>query len=355
PKNPVWSEMPMDVIQKIFTHLPVESIYNFRRVSKDFNNLLSSQKFLSALNRSGRAWLLFRDRKERNYVAYSFLTRTFKTISLSFLPQFGNSDFYYESCGRGLLLQHFTRSNAIYVCNPLNRTYSKLGKCSTLGYKRIAGIFDGDDTASYKIILIVDYSSIQVYNSREDSLTTVGYIPDRKGYYQERNLFWKGYLILGMQHAHPDFRAYIIVYTIPDFVSYFSVALPVKSWMRFRLIKCRSSVVGVELSRKEPETITVWEFDQKIPSWKEIGRVPLFFFRGNDDFNLDDCVGVEDYICFFLVEHNHGKKRAIVYDLKQRSWEYLRFNCCLPLTRRRFPSYKPLAFEPMSDIVLSNT
>ncbi|KAH9316345.1 hypothetical protein KI387_024972, partial [Taxus chinensis] len=257
----VWSETPTDIVERIFSFLPDESILQFRSVSKDLNTLLSSKNFLSGCNRMSNScsWLIL---PLENFLAvYSFSTRKWKKIPLLFLPGYEYVWPYALGWGwgRGLLL--LLIYGKPYVCNPLIRTYSRLDESVNFDrHKDVAGIVEGDDRESYKIVFL-DYKCIEIYNSSNKSLIVVK--RDSDHYSVMDKICWNGCLILLLADLN------IKVYNIQDFASETLVSLPEEEqWSDCRLVACRSSLVVV-LTTIIPGSIILLGASEKFQSMQK--------------------------------------------------------------------------------------
>ncbi|GLJ55046.1 hypothetical protein SUGI_1181540 [Cryptomeria japonica] len=149
----VWSECLDHMIEMMCSSLPVEFSSRFRIVCKEWNTLLSCNRFLSLIPESN-PWILFCN--ETHAIAYCLLRQSWNTISLRFLPsritkslsQLGRSLFYIS--GVGLLLFEITEPRRKHmICNPLTSTYRYLpvviAKNVTVG-----AIMENEE--SYKIV-----------------------------------------------------------------------------------------------------------------------------------------------------------------------------------------------------------
>ena len=119
----VWSECPNHILERMFPTLEMQHIARFRMVCKEWNMLLSSSEFLSPLPERN-SWILLCS--ESHDMAFCFLTHSWKTISLGFLPSQtaeNHSQVYSRSCsksGAGLLLLEITQPQKTYtIYNPL--------------------------------------------------------------------------------------------------------------------------------------------------------------------------------------------------------------------------------------------
>ena len=83
------SKPPQETKELIFGKLPFELSCNFRRVCKEWNSILSSQKFLASLP-TQNPWLVMYDVGKNgncNCVAYCFLAQKWRELSLSLFFQ----------------------------------------------------------------------------------------------------------------------------------------------------------------------------------------------------------------------------------------------------------------------------
>eukprot|EP01018_Ginkgo_biloba_P037796 Gb_31812 [translate_table: standard] len=162
----VWGELPEHVVERILQCLPWECFFRFRIVCKEWKNLLSSAHF-SSLWREAAAkqpWLLLcmPNAQMGSCLLFCFFTRTWRTVSLSFLPE--RSRLNYKGSAAGLLLADMNqvgkRSSFGYslvrrcVFNPLSRgCFSLPGMISITGVMA-RGIAPGKDRGSYKVLVV---------------------------------------------------------------------------------------------------------------------------------------------------------------------------------------------------------
>ncbi|GLJ39143.1 hypothetical protein SUGI_0797760 [Cryptomeria japonica] len=337
-EHSIWSEMPMHIVERILQFLPVESIYSLRTVSKEFNALLPySSSFL--------AFRIY----HHECMAYSFLTGKWKTLSLTLQPRIRQRIIFIkvEGSGRGLLLLNHLMSRKLYICNPLNGSYSELDKILIMKERYVAAILDGEERNSYKIVT-VSCQNIEVYDSSKKSIRVVDKIP--AGYYLLERVWYNGSLVLGLGKKNPPSNrtgeSYIGFYRIWDSMPIVLVPLPVQNYRYFRLLACRSYLIVVEAIAGNPTSVVLWEFDRNPSSplsfWKEIARVSRFI--GVDITTiLSSCVGVGDFICFKCFKFH----RVLVYDVKLRSWNFLPES---PFELKYASDLIP--FEPRFDLLL---
>ncbi|GLJ55020.1 hypothetical protein SUGI_1181140 [Cryptomeria japonica] len=167
----VWSEFPEHIVEEIFSNLLFEFTLRFRIVCKQWDKLLSSNRFLSSLAESD-PWILLCS--STDCMAYCFLTQSWKNLSLSFLPSrttktlsLGNSRFC--SSGAGLLLIQFGWPRKYMICNPITRTYRYIHPVISQSATLSAIMDDGE---SYKIVGVThegNHGSLRIYHCSKSS------------------------------------------------------------------------------------------------------------------------------------------------------------------------------------------
>lgn len=122
--------LPRDVLEIIFSHLPVMDIARARMVCKLWKHVLSSEDFLIRYGVSNHEkWVAVFDEsglnKQRILILYNATLRTWHRVSLNFLP----SEFTDAVASAGGLLcvaGQANGKNVLCVCNPFTRAYKLL-------------------------------------------------------------------------------------------------------------------------------------------------------------------------------------------------------------------------------------
>ncbi|GLJ55047.1 hypothetical protein SUGI_1181560 [Cryptomeria japonica] len=288
-----WSECPDHMLEMMFSSLPIEFSSRFRIVCKEWNSLLSSNKFLSLIAETDR-WILLCN--ETHALAYSFLTQSWKTISLRFLPS-GTSQSISQgqsafcSSGAGLLLMEIAKPVKKYIiCNPLTRTYRYLPAVIEENVNAAAIVDNGE---SYKILGLSKKENpmcIQIYRCFEKSWQIEVELPLPKEDFHVNSIWCaKGFLIYSSHDCE------FVVWNMDDnstqLVTFPKANLSIfgdkiDSW-GCTVVVCGSSfLLVVTYLELDPERkivnshMIVWELkwekeDRSIWKWKEITRMPL--------------------------------------------------------------------------------
>ena len=141
--------------------------------------------------------------------------------------------------------------------------------------------------------------------------------------------------------------------------------LMVNGWNLPQLLKCKSRILlaaGVTDEAQHLETIIIWQFHPNSFSWAEITRMPPLIFNviSSSLYIISDCLGVEDYICFFICDPRAKIEREIeremereiklaFFNLNQNSWELHPWQLLPSCPTARPP--KIIAFEVRLDMV----
>ncbi|GLJ51076.1 hypothetical protein SUGI_1087250 [Cryptomeria japonica] len=351
----------------MFSTLPMEFSSRFLIVCKEWNMLLSSCRFMSLLPQRDPWFLLC---NETHAVAYCFLTQSWKTISLCFLPRPTTKNLsqgYSRFCttsGAGLLLIEIAQPQKAYmICNPLTGVYRDIPPAIAKNFIVMAIMDNGE---SYKIVCLPNEEtprSIQIYHCFEMSWGIEVEIPLPKGdFHVVTILCAKGLLICCL--GEMEFLIWDMESKRSEFVSFPEANLSIlgdmiKSWIS-QLVVCGSTILFVvrylqfagNWSTVNFQAIAwelFWEEEKSIWSWKELTRMPSTMcrqfikpgFSGGMELSGTEgqFVGVGNFLCF---ESGHSNRKLFVYSLSERCWSQIR----LPRTLRFFRSDLAFSFQP---------
>ncbi|XP_057839327.2 F-box/kelch-repeat protein At5g15710-like [Cryptomeria japonica] len=164
------SDMDDYLKEQIFKKLPLISIIQIRLVCKQWNEILSSRKFLSSLPEQNPWLLIF---GEDYCISYCFSTKKWRAISLSFLPPTLQNNFglyMKSSTALGLLAffkTHFDflkKKPELYLCNPLMRICSRTEIWMTENFYVVHGT-----NAEPYLLEEENKKSLQIYHYCQDS------------------------------------------------------------------------------------------------------------------------------------------------------------------------------------------
>ncbi|GLJ50527.1 hypothetical protein SUGI_1076610 [Cryptomeria japonica] len=329
----MWSDLPEHLMERILECLPVDCFFRFRAVCKTWNSLFSSQHFNSIARNSQPFLILCPAKTQLPSLIYSFVTHTWRTISLSFIPH--DRPINFRGSASGLLLADINtnflfgyNSSMLCVCNPLTQMYSTLPEMISVSKIMAKAIFPAGNKTDEYSVMVVGMSStgtvlVEAYNSTTKAWKVAGSIPDVV-LRSENVFFFKGYL-LGMT-ASGGIMAYNIEQGITSVM-----AMPTADAnnLRARIVCCKSGVfvVGAIEENHCLKGVIVWEFvfektEEEDYKWEEIWKMPSSVceeFRRSSNSNWFECVGVGDKICLRANE----SMEILVYDVSKRSWNWL--------------------------------
>ncbi|KAH9313932.1 hypothetical protein KI387_022559, partial [Taxus chinensis] len=331
-----WKRLPHAQVETILLWLPLEYLCRCRAVSKEWNTLLSSSRFLNVWNdmsQNRNSWLVFLNNSSC-FLYYCFSTGTWRRISTSF--QSTSTSFrskriaYYNNCkgsSAGLLL--LDKETSVYVCNPLTRTSLQLPQCLSMKTARTKGIVGGKDC--YTVAASnCNSKSIEIYNSIDKEWTIV----DRLNRHCHDMAFSDGFLLCLI--CRPPLGVMVYSFRGCNIDSIDFVASPPSLPTHSRLVLCNSSLLLITANRDYNyvvNQITVLKFQKNHAnlsdsSWEEIGRMPPSVC---DVFNRTtlrsrvgcspfcECVGIGENIYF-----NRGGSREVVeFNVMQGLWNVL--------------------------------
>lgn len=372
-------ELPHNLIEEILVWLPMESLCRFRLVSKQWNDLISSTKFITTKwteappNRM--PWLVVPNAKMSDCWAYCFFTgawRKTSSISLSFLLQeHGNKcEIYCDASATGIFLVDIGPPFSVStVCNPITRTSLKLPPLSSIRTVSARGIV-GNSPDTYRVVAVglscqeraETVETVEIYDSSEKSWRIAGQLPGDLWVIGSTMVFCEGYFyclaaILGGWG--------IVGFNITEGIS-ISAPLPEMANdknMTLRLLTCGSRVLVsggiIEDGGLLFQELIIWEFDKmKVDSssssslfWKLISRLPPSMCKDlnralPDVHPLFSCIGMGD--CIFIVYVVVDVVEVVAYSLSQKSWSLLP-SCLIDedtVTAMRTNHANVMAFEP---------
>lgn len=333
----IWPEvLPQHLLESLLVRLPLDCIFRLRCVCKYWNDVLSSKHF-------GRLWaesgggqpclILCMPNSRMRFLVYSFFSRTWQTLSLSFIPDVCRLNF--RGSAAGLLLLDIpicpttfgASFSQVCVCNPLSRTCFVLPKMLSITSVMGKAIVAGDDPGSYKVLVVGKTSDdtvrAEMYNSSTKSWKMIGGTLPAEGLIIRHSEMFvcNGFLFfLTVRHG-------MMGYHIREGKS-FRIDLPdygPNIWPR--LVACESSILivgGIEEENHLLKEVIIWELFHEDHgfSWKEIGRMPGSVCRrfGSDSCSTwFECVGVGDKICF----RSYGNLQVVVYSVTHGKWDWL--------------------------------
>ncbi|GLJ27749.1 hypothetical protein SUGI_0544640 [Cryptomeria japonica] len=310
------AHLPDDVIDLIFRWLPIESVARFRKLSKEWNNRLSGQQFLTwrRENFKEHPWILLLPNNGLNCYRLDVLTKTFKVFlrrvhvvlasvgGLLVITNHKRSLFLYNRLTR-ILTRIPQRANnlqeeSVIVCNPARETFYEL-PLTTLdkGHGRIVG--DMLWRHSQYQVVAVHNAAIEVHNFANQSWVVTpmqgawngrtGDVVFHKGFYYAVTNFnfnsdWK---VIGF-FIREDCICQLLDLSLPHTNTCPPLTNP-------RLVVCASSLA---LIAQRSHSLYLWELARdhldifSDSSWMQVGNMPqeefTFLFADLDPQTSED-------------------------------------------------------------------
>lgn len=376
----LWSELPEDLVEMTMEFLPLECLFRFRAVCNGWKEILCSNR-LSAIGKAvakKQPWLVLcmPMNTEMGFLVYSFFTQTWRTLSLSFLPEVWTVNSRGSAAGLLLLDIPNADSNSINansneslycrcVCNPLTKTFFRLPAMLFISVVVARAIVPVEIKKSYKVVVVGKCVSsntmiVEVYNSETKCWKVAGNLPASSLESRNEHIVICNAGFVFCMAASGDS---IVVYDTED-ESWETLAMPmpmmaVTNNVWPRLIACGASLFMVKLMKRDHvlREVIMWELfplsctDSKSCKWREIGRMPESVCAELQRMSCSgwiDCVGVGDYMCF----RAHTTVDVVVYSHSRRSWEWLP-KCPCTHTDCYNSRLRGLALEPRPDMEVS--
>ncbi|EAZ12972.1 hypothetical protein OsJ_02892 [Oryza sativa Japonica Group] len=358
--------VPDDILERIFTFLPIVSMIRSTAVCKRWHDIIYSSRFLWTHMLPQRPWyFMFTSNESAAGYAYDPILRKWYDLELPCIDK--SSCFVSSSCGLVCFMDNDSR-NAISVSNPITKDCKRILEPPGAKFPDYSTIAIKVDRSSHNYTITLakckqvpeDYVrwdfSLYKYDSQSSSWVTAVeevFIGWRGG---DDSVICDGVLyclihstgILG--NIEP--RHSIIMYDLiagPSKASLMQSSIPAPCSLTCgRLLNLREKLVlvGGIAKQNRPDIIKgigIWELHKK--QWQEVGRMPHKLFQGFGEFDdvfassgTDDLVYIQSY----------GATALLAFDTKQKQWKW---SAKCPVSKR-FPLqlFTGFCFEPRLDI-----
>ncbi|PKA66662.1 F-box/kelch-repeat protein [Apostasia shenzhenica] len=343
--------LPNDILERIFSFLPIASIFRAACVCKRWNDVVHSRKPLWANRRPQKPWyFMFTCNDTAEGYAYDPDLRKWYSIEL---PCIEKSNWFISSSSGLVCFMDSTTRSRIFVCNPITRDWRRLitpPGVKSPDYSALSISMDRK-SSSYDVIVVKTKQvpedflqwelAIHVYDSESELWATfasevlVGW---RGG---DESVVCKGVLYCLIHCAgaigNPLVRHGLVVYDLSvrsTQTSLKSTLIPVPCSLtcgRLMNLNNKLVMVGGIAKRDRPDIIKgigIWVLHEK--EWREVARMPHKYFQGFGEFDdvfassgSDDLIYIQSY----------GATALLAFDMNQRQW---RWSQKCPVTKR-FP------------------
>eukprot|EP00252_Welwitschia_mirabilis_P009912 TRINITY_DN2284_c0_g1_i1.p1 TRINITY_DN2284_c0_g1~~TRINITY_DN2284_c0_g1_i1.p1 ORF type:complete len:422 (+),score=30.24 TRINITY_DN2284_c0_g1_i1:440-1705(+) len=358
------SILPDDLLERIFSYLPIASVFRARTVCKRWHSITDSRKFMWQRSQvpSQKPWyFMFTNSDDPSGLAYDPALRKWYSFSL---PCINTSSWFVASSSGLVCFMDNTNRNRIFVCNPVTKCQKSLPDAPELRTAEYSALAITVDKNTNRYLVTVAKSkqipdeyfqynlSIEVYDSAKRQWMSSPGMPLRGWRGGDEGVICHGvffiliYSIISV--GNPENRHRLIMYDLSTSkLEILPVPMPC-SLTCGRLMNLRERLVMVGGIGKvdRPDIIKgigIWELDEG--QWREVGRMPHKYFQGFGEFDeVFSSSGTEDLIYI----QSYGAPALLVFDKSQRTW---RWSQKCPVNKR-FPLqlFTGFCFEPRLEV-----
>ncbi|RZS04709.1 hypothetical protein BHM03_00035103 [Ensete ventricosum] len=361
------SVLPDDILEKIFSVLPIESIIRAACVCKVWYHIIHSVRYTWVNKLPQKPWyFMFTANEAAAGYAYDPVLGKWYNIDL---PCIEKSNWFVSSSNGLVCFMDSDSESRIFVCNPIIRDWKRILEPPGV-FPDHTSLAISVDRSSHRYTIVVVKSKLLPDDFSQSEISVHTYNSERKSWESSMNAVlpgWRGgyesvicngvlyYLIHSTGLAGTaDFRHRLMMYdisaTTPHVLS-MHATIPVPcSLTCCRLINLKERLVMVGgIAKYEKlsiiQGIGIWERDAA-GEWVEVARVPRRFIHRFGE--LDDVfpsTGTDDLI--FI--HSYGATALLVFDMTQKLWKW---STKCPATKRfALQLFTGFCFEPRFEIV----
>ncbi|RZR76007.1 hypothetical protein BHM03_00000611 [Ensete ventricosum] len=361
------SILPYDILERIFSFLPMASTIRATSVCKRWYHIIHSKRFIWANKLPQMPWyFMFTCNEAAAGYAYDPVLRKWYNIDLPCIEK--SNWFVSSSHGLVCFMDNDSRSR-IFVCNPITKDCKRLLEPPGARFPDYSSLAMSVDRNSHHYTIVVvkskqvpgDFSlwdfSIHIY--RSESKSWVSSIKEVLSGWRggDECVICNGVLYCLIHSTgvlgNADLRHSLITYDLSARSSHASLmcmTIPAPCSLtcgRLINLKERLVMVGGIAKYDRPDIIKgigIWELNKR--EWREVARMPHRFFQGFGE--LDDVFassGTEDLIYI----QSYGATALLVFDMSQKQWKW---SVKCPVTKR-FPLqlFTGFCFEPRLEAV----
>ncbi|KAG9132523.1 hypothetical protein Leryth_008453 [Lithospermum erythrorhizon] len=355
--------LPDDLLGRIFSYLPVASIFRTGCVCRRWHEIVSSRRFMFNASHilSQKPWYyMFTTNNEPIGYAYDPILKKWYGIELPHIQT--PNWFIASSCGLVCFMDNDSRSE-LYVCNPITKDCRRLQEPPGMKFSYYSALAMSVNQTHHKYNISIVKSkqvpgnfflwdlSIHLYDSETMMWVTLltEIVSGWRG--GDESVICNGvlyFLINSSGVGNPDNRHGLITYNLSSRPSHGLLEnsfIPVPCPLTCgRLMNLKEKLIMVGGIGKHDRTdvikgIGIWALNGK--AWQEIARMPHKFFQGFGEFDeVFASSGTDDIIYI----QSFGAPALLLFDLNRKQWKWSQ-KC--PVTKR-FPLqlFTGFCFEP---------
>lgn len=331
----VWDKLPQELAERVFTLLPVSSVFHCRCVCKKWRLILSSNNFLNLWCKMSpkESWFLVYH-NSHGLAAFSPISNSWNNIPVFSRCSLDSRQVLLTASSGGLLC--FRSRNTEYpiltVCNPVTKCQRVLPDLLQIRYIDILGMVADISSHSYKI-LVTGTTESRVGNSITeiyDSLTGcwVHHCNSEQDFLQfwyEVHAIWceGSFYCLTMPISSTQGYRLLAYNMLQKNWCDLNVQMPSKDLRRPSLLACQGRLLlaGKIVIDNSIKSVCIWELDRGTLKWREIDSMPSCVLSKIHVpyFLVIRCYGNTDLICF----SRHRGWQSVIYDLSRKTWHWI--------------------------------
>jgi hypothetical protein len=328
-ETPLWTLLPKDLIEKVFSYLPLHSLFQARCVCKCWKNVGFSNNLLKLRAEapvSPPYFPVFLSKGEdRRWCAYDHVHKKWLHLPpLTFLPN--EAKHILAGDGGLLCLSELPSSALTYVCNPVTRSYKRVPSLSEDYEPGITHMVVNAKSHGFKMIVTLTHylESTHVFDSQSNSWQATSCVPPHFLLWGRRSsAFCQGFLYCVALEIGGMNMEGLIAYDVKSGVWTDVHELPRGMRDDPYVLSCGGRVLVVAAQKNTNGRLTsirIVEFDPASKRFLEVTEMPqnvmLDVFKCRGGWKP---VAYGDRICV-------ASKKTLsvaVYDMVRRSWHEL--------------------------------
>jgi len=308
-KPEIWEKFPEDLFDIVLARLPIAKIICFRTVCRQWNNLITSQRF-------SRHCAQFSQVNPWFYITYGY-EDNYKTMYDPFMKRWYNPTtfetpaFPVSSAG-GLVCFVDSRGHNpnLYVSNPITQSFKKLPIGSIKSWRLLGMTMNR--SAGYRVLKL-GYREYEIYESVTKCWSYLGNVPNCTNFAISNHVSIDNTLYF--KHANPE--KIISCDTSTGVWTQHLIQAPLHS-SDLTLAESDGRIMLVGLVRENySKCVCIWEVQKMTFLLKEVDRKTIQFSGFNRMSHLS-CMGIQGFLLCYL--KSYDKYRMITYNISTREW-----------------------------------
>ncbi|KAI3686833.1 hypothetical protein L1987_80522 [Smallanthus sonchifolius] len=328
----IWSKIPVELLERILSLLPLKTFLSLRSTCKYFRSLIFSPLFISKHTNSPSicSFLLLSHPQATHYLLYDTVLNTWRNFglplsrNLSFTPLLSTA-----SCLLSFSAVPDSSNSAFLIYNLLSRS------SRTIKYPEFPFAFELltliTNSDGYKLFCLSSNNHAYIYDSRARNWTRYDGIQRTLGHsYHQQGVLFNGslyfttrepFLVVNFQIQTGNWE--VLEVDLPDELTFVRLAADYSN---------RLFMFGGIGRNGISKHMKIWELDEKEQKWEEIESVPEMMCR---KFGSVCYHNYEHIYCFWhqgmICVCCYNWPEVLYYKVNRRTWHWLPKCPSLPL------------------------